>query len=612
MKKIAYKSLILAAVISAAASCDIAGFGSREKGMGALSVAVTTSETLTKASGSDELLNDARVNIYMADFSGLVRTFKYGEAPESILLPSDSYRVDVVAGEAVKAAPASASWTSKSYFGSKEFTVTAGQNTTVQVEARISNAVTAISFDKTVDEYLSAGYSLSIGIEGGDESSRLTYTKANSGAQGYFIISGLDEPSLKWTFNGILSKDGSPVTKTGTIEGVEPGKLYKMTLMYTLRDGEVQFELMVDYTLDVIDDTVIFEPLSTGLSSSSPYEIWAGHATVHADIDESEYPDPTKIAFAYSTDGANWNTVGADRVSDGVYQARLTGLNPDSEYTYKLVIDGSDIGDTKTFTTEPAPAVPNGSFESVSPASSGSSYYVFYDPESSDPAGREMWWGSGNGTSDVSGSASMGIVITVPDASDKVDGERSVCCQSKSIIGMLAAGNLFSGKFMGLVGTSGGRVAFGRPWTARPTALKCWVKYSTSTINIIKSTPAGVSVSKSDYDMGMVRVALGTWNYRTYGGSKESPVLVNTTDASTIIDFTKDPSTIALGEARFTGDASNSTNVWREITIPIVYSDENTYPTHIIISCASSYYGDYFTGCDSSKLWIDKMELIYE
>lgn len=609
MKKTIYTSLLLLAALSAASSCDIAEFGPRSKGMGSLSVSVTASEALTKASSSDDLLNDARVDIYMADFSGLVRSFKYGETPETIYLPADSYRVDVAAGEAVKDAPARASWDSKSYFGSKEFSVKAGQNTSVQVEAKVCNAVTSISFDKSVDDLFSAGYSLSVGIDGDDAT--LTYTKANSGAQGYFIISGMDEPSLTWTFTGSLSKDGTTVTKTGKIEGVEQGKLYKMTLRYTIKDGEIQFELLVDYTLDVVDDTIIFEPLSTGLASSTIYEIWAAHATVHADVDESEYPDPSKIAFSYSRDGVNWETSGAERVSEGVYQAKLTGLTPSSEYTYKLVIDGTDIGESKTFTTESAPAVPNGGFENVSKVS-GSDYYVFYDPASSDPASKEMWWGSGNGTADVSGSASMGIVITVPDESNKVEGSRSVCCQSKSIIGMLAAGNLFSGKFMGLVGTSGGRVAFGRPWTARPTALKCWVKYSTSTINIIKSTPAGVSVSKSDYDMGMVRVALGTWNYRTYGGSKDSPVLVNTTDVSTIIDYTKDPSTIAFGEAKFVGDASNSTNVWKEVIIPIVYSDENTFPTHIVISCASSYYGDYFTGCDSSKLWIDKMELIYE
>ena len=36
-------------------------------------------------------------------------------------------------------------------------------------------------------------------------------------------------------------------------------------------------------------------------------------------------------------------------------------------------------------------------------------------------------------------------------------------------------------------------------------------------------------------------------------------------------------------------------------------SDEND----IIISCAASQFGDYFSGCSSSKLWLDNFELVY-
>ena len=36
------------------------------------------------------------------------------------------------------------------------------------------------------------------------------------------------------------------------------------------------------------------------------------------------------------------------------------------------------------------------------------------------------------------------------------------------------------------------------------------------------------------------------------------------------------------------------------------------YPTHIVISCAASQFGDYFTGYDGSQLWLDHFEFIYE
>ena len=56
---------------------------------------------------------------------------------------------------------------------------------------------------------------------------------------------------------------------------------------------------------------------------------------------------------------------------------------------------------------------------------------------------------------------------------------------------------------------------------------------------------------------------------------------------------------------------TSSTDVWCEYTIPLDYKTLDQRPTHIIISCAASQFGDYFTGCSSSKLWIDKVELVY-
>jgi hypothetical protein len=78
------------------------------------------------------------------------------------------------------------------------------------------------------------------------------------------------------------------------------------------------------------------------------------------------------------------------------------------------------------------------------------------------------------------------------------------------------------------------------------------------------------------------------------------------------VDFATDASTIAYGDLQLKGNASNSHNVWKEYTIPKEYDSEMDYPSYIVISCASSMYGDYFMGCDSSKMWVDKMELVYE
>ena len=616
MKKIL--TFIILGLGFAAASCTKADV-SESKGEGMLSVDMSIASQTRAAVGEDELLNTAVVNIYKADFSGLVRSYTYSDIPSPMYLAADKYRVDVLAGEAVATTPEGASWDSKSYKGSQAFEIVAGQVTTVQVVANVNNAITKASFDPTVAENFNEGYTLTMTLSD-EAASTLVYDASKSGAEGYYIVAGLFEPSLTWTFTGTLAKDGSSFTKTGVIENVEPGKLYNMNLKYTIKDGELMFSLSVDRTTEIVDDTIIFEPVSTGLAPSSVYEIWATRATIHADVDASEGEGKT-IKFAYSTDeGSTWTYVDAVNDSEGTYKAELTGLAPQTKYTYALCIDDVQIGEPMTFTTEAAPNFPNASFEYVSKVT-GNNYYKFYDPNCGVEEGMKMFWGSGNGEGPdgVNGSANMNIVITDVDTSTKIDGNQSVVAQTSSMVGMLAAGNLFAGQFVGLVGTSGGIVNFGRPWTSRPTAMRIWCKYETGLINILNNDNLGVT--KNDYDRAQVKVAIGTWDYKRYGGSKESPVQINTTDESTFVDYYTDPSTIANGDLIIykEGYSINNgemitaeTTGWIEYVIPLEYRNLNAYPTHIVVSCAASQFGDYFTGYDKTKLWIDAVELIYE
>lgn len=616
MKKIL--TFIIIGLGFAAASCTKADV-SESKGEGMLSVDMSIASQTRAAVGEDELLNTAVVNIYKADFSGLVRSYTYSDIPSPMYLAADKYRVDVLAGEAVAATPEGASWDSKSYKGSQAFEIVAGQVTTVQVVANVNNAVTKASFDPTVAENFNEGYTLTMTLSD-EAASTLVYDASKSGAEGYYIVAGLFEPSLTWTFTGTLAKDGSSFTKTGVIENVEPGKLYNMNLKYTIKDGDLVFSLSVDRSTEIVDDTIIFEPVSTGLAPSSVYEIWATRATIHADVDASEGEGKT-IKFAYSTDeGSTWTYVDAVNDSEGTYKAELTGLAPQTKYTYALCIDDVQIGEPMTFTTEAAPNFPNASFEYVSKVT-GNNYYKFYDPNCGVEEGMKMFWGSGNGEGPdgVNGSANMNIVITDVDTSTKIDGNQSVVAQTSSMVSMLAAGNLFAGQFVGLVGTSGGIVNFGRPWSSRPTAMRIWCKYETGLINILNNNNLGVT--KNDYDRAQVKVAIGTWDYKKYGGSKESPVQINTTDESTFVDYYTDPSTIANGDVIIYKEGYSinkgelitaDTTGWIEYVIPLEYHNLNAYPTHIVVSCAASQFGDYFTGYDKTKLWIDAVELIYE
>ena len=329
--------------------------------------------------------------------------------------------------------------------------------------------------------------------------------------------------------------------------------------------------------------------------------------------------------FMYREKGQqDWIEVNdADITADGgSFTAHIKGLKPETAYELYAVC-GSDKTAVKEFVTAPDTAIPNGSFEYASKVA-GESYYKFYDPDCGVPDGSFMFWGSGNGegSEGVNGSANMGIVITYIDQLDKVDGKQSVRAQTSQMAGILAAGNLFTGQFAGLVGTSGGKVNFGRPWTERPKAIKLYCKYMTGKMDIVsQNTPPGVTLIKGEtYDRADIKVALGYWDYKKYGGTKNSPVHVDTTNPSTFVDFNTDKSTIGNGNLTLyhNGYSLNggqmttaATDQWVEYTIPINYRDIETLPTHIIVSCAASQYGDYFSGCSSSKLWLDKVEAVY-
>lgn len=445
---------------------------------------------------------------------------------------------------------------------------------------------------------------------------------AESNVKRYFTVEGQVGSSVIDAVNhravAMVGKndDVSDVTVTSLKLGPEGLSDYSLDMS---RMKDFTHGISVDVTAFGITDTwtlyVENAEVSVEIRNVNP---WAREAYV------------TSAGVAGQENGFMYRAVGSDRwlevdpsdiTSDGgTFVAHIKDLIPASDYEV-YAFSGIEQTAVWEFTTEAAVRIPNGSFEYASKVS-GKDYYKFYDPSCGVEEGAYMFWGSGNGEGEegVSGSANMGIVITYIDTDEKVDGRQSVRAQTSQMAGILAAGNLFTGQFAGLVGTSGGMVNFGRPWTTRPKALKLYCKYETGKMDIIKGSPAGVTLTKEDYDRAEIKFALGDWDYRRYGGTKESPVHVNTTDARTFVDYNTDASTIANGNLIIHHDGyilngeakvTSATDEWVEYTIPLNYRDIDRTPTHIIVSCAASQYGDYFTGCSSSKLWIDAVELIY-
>ena len=314
----------------------------------------------------------------------------------------------------------------------------------------------------------------------------------------------------------------------------------------------------------------------------------------------------TDLGFRYRESGdAEWITAQSVEVDGGSFKARVGGLTPNTEYEVVAYSDENTSAIRKV-STEGIIPLENGGFEKwetirkiVCP------YYTEED----------AFWGTGN-----PGAAMVNATVT--DKCDDVrpgsSGTYSAKLESKFAnlagIGKFAAGNLFVGKYVSTVGTNG-IVGFGRPFAARPTALKFWVKYNCGAIDRIGTLPVGSTLKTGDPDTGSIFIALGTWTADEYGvdaagqvqGTDQYPVIVDTRDKATFFN-PKSDGVVAYGELML----SESVSEWREMTINLDYVTTSVVPTHIIIVCSASRLGDYFTGSTQSVMWLDDMELVYE
>ena len=273
---------------------------------------------------------------------------------------------------------------------------------------------------------------------------------------------------------------------------------------------------------------------------------------------------------------SDWQRVAAT-VSSTTYTARLTGLKGSTTYTYRPVINGT-AGAEKTFTTAGEQQLENGSFEQWS-----------NDGDIAIPnAAGGTFWGTGN-----PGAASF-IGNLTTQTNDAVSGT-AARLESKWAVIKLGAGNLFTGDFS-LDGTHG-KLNFGRPFTSFPTALRLYYKYTPATIDRIGDDSLESLRGKSD--TCHIYVALS---------DKPEPYVIRTRPSERQLFNKNDANIIAYGEFL----SAETQSSYKQITIPLEYRATNRTPRYIIIVCAASKYGDYYTGGAGSTLFIDEMELVYE
>lgn len=323
--------------------------------------------------------------------------------------------------------------------------------------------------------------------------------------------------------------------------------------------------------------------------------------------------DPTACGFRYRKVGdEEWIDLAATTAANGSFSVQVTGLESLTSYEFDAYVGDTFAGEV-TRTTEATPQMPNSDFEGWQQI--GNPWYPY-------GVGEEEYWGTGNKGSTLLSSSSN---ITFPDYTTlppNTLGSTSTQMASRAVVGVFAAGNIFTGKFVGIAGTNG-IIGMGRPFTSRPLGLRGQVKYIPGTVTHVDEN---AKMKIGDSDMGSIYIALGTWDAETYGvdaegivkGDADCPIIIDTRSKATFLD-TNSSAIIAYQELILTSEQD-----WYEFELDLEYRDltdssgavsESAYsriPTHILVVCSSSRYGDYFTGSTSSQMWIDDFELVYE
>ncbi len=307
----------------------------------------------------------------------------------------------------------------------------------------------------------------------------------------------------------------------------------------------------------------------------------------------------TKVGFRYRRVGDSaWIEAPRAEQSGGTFTSCVRGLTPETDYEF-VAYSNDDLSAVALRRTEATRALENGGFEE---------WCVVKDIVYPYAEGGSPFWASGNvGASIAKATVTEGVKDPRPGSSGNLSARLSSIFANIFGIGRFAAGNLYIGNYVRNDGTHG-IINFGRPFTARPVALRGWMKYQRGLIDYITTQPPGEQLEKGDPDCGSIYIALGDWDPAVYGGTADCPVEVATRRIDETA-FDKDAeAVIAYGELLL----KESVDGWTEVTIPLDYRSTSRIPTHILVTFAASRYGDYFTGSSSSVLWVDDFELVYE
>ena len=351
----------------------------------------------------------------------------------------------------------------------------------------------------------------------------------------------------------------------------------------------------IAYSDPIIVDTESFNSDMTAISANS--------ANIPVNVTKEDVVNPTLQYRKVGSTSWESKSISLTRAAKTVVVS-ITGLEEGMEYEYRVV--GGQITNgvyefestINTFRTEEKFVIPNSSFEEWS-TYSASTLLGTKTVDLPGPTKDKLtsFWGSGN-----EGAATANKTLTKKSEDMKHSGSYSARLGSDAAMGIIAAGNIFTGYYVKTDGTNG-VLSVGKEYNgSHPKSLKVWANYRPGgNVSVKSDNEKLVEVVKGGTDQGQIYVALTT-----------EPVEIRTNPKNLKL-FDKDAAYVmAYGQVTWK-EAFGPDNQLQEIEIPLEYTKaaKTTKPTHLVIVCSASKFGDYFCGSSSSVMYLDDFELVY-
>lgn len=505
------------------------------------------------------------------------------------------------------------------YAGNKEVTIEKDRESTAEIVCTLANVKVSVIFDDTFKNAFTSAV-VTVGAKSDASIDDLTFTMGEAEQSAYFPVTDLQ------AVVEVTNKSGEKHSQTNTFENVKAREHY--ILKYTVGDvGEGDFDVTIDNTSHTYTYTfnISTTPKTTLVADAanawSSFALFSGSATTK----EGETLDTSKMKFEYRLkDGTEWTGVSAVDDGDNRYSAKVKGLKPNTDYEYRMSYNDEDeySSETISFTTENVLELPNGSFDDWCSYTSGNNTCWVPSSESDYVSEtKDSYWDTGN-----VGAVTLNTNPTLPEKTDvHTSGGQSAQLKSQYVgvkflnIGKFAAGNIYTGHYIKTY-TSGGygaKIGFGREFTARPTQLTGWFKYT-----------RGTTITDGDYKKDEL-TASGGDKCAIYIALTDNPGIVDDNGIRTAfqidnhaednpsayiykstLDLSENnPNVIAYGT--ITDEESKGTGAWQQFTIDLKYRDLTRKPKFIIVVASASIYGDYFTGSENSVMYIDDFSLVY-